>query len=270
MKALCTLLLTAGLAWATALGSYAADPPTMVNFSTERGLPFSLLVDGRPVTRPVAQQVRLDYLAPGQHQVEFNLAGLLGRNGQRVRAAVWLAEGLETSFVLTQRAGYGWQLRQVSTAALPGYGYEGQGDSYGAGYPPVAGPPTYPTGPGNYPRPAPGYPAGPAYPAPALGGGYLIPLSPTDAADLVQTLKSYPFDDKRLAVLHQALDHSYLRASELADMVRTLTFSEAQVAAAKFGYAHLADPQNFYRVLDALKFRTDADQVLKELGLTAR
>lgn len=273
MKPLYSVLLLVLLALAPPLVSQAAGPLTVVSFSVERGLPFSLLLDGRPVGRGTTSQAQLDYLVPGRHLVELGLdAGPLGRRPVRVRAAVWLSAGLETTFVLTERPGYGWQLRQVSTAALPGYGYEGQDGTYGAGdsYPAPAGPggPGRYPGSGSYPRPAPGYPAGPAYPAPALGGNFLIPLSPEDAADLVQTLKSYPFDDKRLAVLHQSLGHSYLRASELADMVHTLTFSKSQVEAAKFGYAHLADPQNFYRVLDALTFPTDADQVLKELDLT--
>lgn len=282
MKALFTFLLVSLLLVASAGPSSAAGPLAIANFSAERGVPFRLLVDGQPATRPAAQQVHLDYLAPGQHWVELSLsAGPMGRNTQRVRANVWLEEGFETNFVLTQRPGYGWQLRQVSTAALPGYGYlddQDQPASYPGTYPnpPSPAPPVYgqpggtpPVGAGQ-PLPGPGYPAGPNYPTAPGGypatGGYLV-LGGRDAADLLQTLKQYPFDDKRLPVFYQALSHAYVRADDLAAMVHTMTYSESQKKAAEYGYSHLVDPQNFHRVLDALTFPTDAPAVLSDLGL---
>jgi len=301
MKALFTYCLLGLLTLAGARPSYAAEPPAVVNFSVERNLAFSLVLDGQPVTRPTAQQVHLDNVAPGEHQVELSLAAPpRGRSGPRIQATVWLEEGLETSFVLTQRPGYGWQLRQVSTAALPGYGYEDQPGTYGqpagpdyggqpspapagpAGYPPTAGPgyptgPSYPAGPGypaggapGYPPAGGGYPAPNGYPAPSgspAPGGYLIPLGQRDAADLVQTLRQCNFDDKRLPIFYQAVGRTYVRADDLAAMVRTMTFSASQQKVAEFGYAHLADPQNFHRVLAALTFPSDAGAVLNHLGL---
>ena len=299
MKALFTYCLAGLLAFAGAHPGQAATPPVVVNFSVERGQAFSLLLDGQAVTRPTAQQVHLDNVAPGEHQVELSLATASRGRSQRVQATVWLEEGLETSFVLTQRSGYGWQLRQVSTAALPGYGYADQPGTYGQpadpgyadqpggtvatgsdGYPPTAGPaggypagtgypsPSYPPA-GSYPTPN-GYPAPGTYPAPggyATPGGYPQPLSRQDAADLVRTLRQYPFDDKRLPLFYQAVGRTYVRADDLAAMVRTLTFSESQQKAAEFGYSHLVDPQNFHRVLAALTFPTDASRVLDHLGL---
>lgn len=289
MKALFTYCLAGLLAFAGARPAQAATPPVVVNFSVERGQAFSLLLDGQAVTRPTAQQVHLDNVAPGEHQVELSLATASRGRGQRVQATVWLEEGLETSFVLTQRPGYGWQLRQVSTAALPGYGYADQPGTYGqpadpgyadqpsdnapasGGYPPTAGPAAgYPAGTGYPPAGStPGYPPG-GYPAPGnypAPGGYPQPLSRQDAADLVRTLRQYPFDDKRLPLFYQAVGRTYVRADDLAAMVRTLTFSESQQKAAEFGYTHLVDPQNFHRVLAALTFPTDASRVLDHLGL---
>jgi hypothetical protein len=261
--------------------SHAAQALAVVNFSVERGQPFSLLLDGQPVTRPTAQQVHLDNVAPGEHQVELSLGTGLRSRGPRIQAAVWLEEGLETSFVLTQRPGYGWQLRQVSTVALPGYGYQDQPGSYGqpaapgyggqpgnapvgpASYPPVAGP-GYPAGAGYPPAGAPGYPAAGSYPA---AGGYLMPLGRQDAADLVRALRQCSFDDKRLPLFYQAVERAYVRADDLAAIVRAMTYAESQQKVAEFGYSHLADPQNFHRVLAALTFPTDASRILDHLGL---
>ena len=307
MKALFTFCVASLLALAGAYQSRAATPPVVVNFSVERSQSFSLLLDGQTVTRPTAQQVHLDNVAPGAHQVELSLLTASRGRGPRVQAMVWLEEGLETSFVLTQRPGYGWQLRQVSTAALPGYGYEDQPGTYAqpadpgdtdqpsiapagpGGYPPTAGPASgYPSGSAGYPPtagPANGYPGGPGYPPagsapgypptgsyPAPGGypgpgSYLQPLSRQDAADLVRTLRQYSFDDKRLPLFYQAVGRTYVRADDLAAIVRTMTFSESQQKVAEFGYNHLVDPQNFHRVLTALTFPSDASRVLDHLGL---
>lgn len=282
MKALFTSCLASLLLLAGALPSYADEPLAVANFSVERGLSFSLALDGQPIAQATTQHIHLDTLAPGQHQVDLDLASAIrGRRGQHVRATVWLEEGLETSFVLTQRPGFGWRLRQVSTVALPGYGFDDQPGTYAqpapeapgynapsndTGYPPVAGPayPTAPTGP-SYPQVGPSYPVGPAYPGPAA-----YPAGNNDAASLVQALKQCSFDDKRLPIFYQAMSRSYVRSEDLALMVRTMTYSDSQRQVAQFGYGHLTDPQNFNRVLAALTFSTDASTVLDNLGLQRR
>lgn len=265
MKAFLTLLVTGLLAAAATLPSRAQNGPVVVDFAAERGAVFQISLDNRPLTVRPTGQLHLENLAPGQHWAEFTVLGQPGAP-LRVRAALWLEPGLATSFVLTQRPGYGLQLRQVGTAALAGYGYEGQGRTYGqpeatgpgqAGYPPyppLAGQPPYP--------PAPGYPAPEA--------GYLVPMRSADVANLAQALRRCNFDDKRLPLLYQALAQSSLRAGDLALLVRTMTFSDSQKETAKFGYAHLVDPQNFYRVLEALTFSTSANEILADLGLARR
>jgi len=280
MKALFTFCLASLLFLAGAGPSYADAPLAIANFSVERGLAFSLTLDGQALTRLSTQPVHLDTLVPGQHLVALDLAPAAGRGRrpQHVQATIWLEEGLETNFVLTQRPGFGWQLRQVSTAALPGYGYADQPGTYAqpapepaynappneAGYPPVAGAgypaaPAYPAGAGYPSRP--GYPAGaPAYPA-----GAYVPNS--DVASLIAALKQCSFDDKRLPLFYQAVGRSYVRADDLALMVRTMTYSDSQCQVAEFGYGHLSDPQNFHRVLAALTFSTDASTILDKLGL---
>jgi len=287
MNALFTSCFAALLLLLGTTPSQATPPLAVANFSVEKGLLFSLTIDGQPVPA-TTPQVHLDNIAPGPHSVELAFGtALKGRNRGRVQAEVWLEEGLETSFVLTQRPGRGWQLRQVGTLALPGYGYEDQPGTYaqpgpaandpnsaapGGAYPPTAGPPVgYPAGSG-YPT-NPGYPAGPTYGGPPVGypapGGYpAAPVANCDIAGLVQALKQCSFDDKRLPIFYQAISHAYLRSDELAQLVRTMTFSESQCQVAEFGYAHLSDPQNFHRVLAALTFSTDANTVLTKLGLS--
>lgn len=155
----------------------------------------------------------------------------------------------------------------------------------GNGYPTNPAPGTYPgspypggagqpAGPGNYPGS--GYPAAPggSYPAAPGGNGYypgnapyLQPLSPADFSGLQQALSQRPFDDERLGMVRQALGQSTVRADELALLIRTLSFDKSRIALAEFGYAHLADPQNFYRVYDALQYRSSIREVQQALGL---
>ena len=281
------LILVAATGWlafglATNSQAQPAGPPTAVNFTSERGVPFGLVLDGQLLAAPVVRALHLDYLAPGQHWAEFSVPSAAGL--QRSRVNLWLEPGLETSFVLVQRPGRPMQLQQVSQGPLlprdypawapgpddygPGQGlYGGNGNandgSYGDAYPLAV--------PGGYPSPsnAPSYPglAGPGYGTPAPGGNYLPPLNSRDAADLAQTLSRYPFDDQRLDIAHQALERSSLRSTELATLVRTLTFDKSQEELAKFGYAHVVDPQNFYRVYDAFTFPTSAWEVQQALGL---
>ncbi|WP_125917002.1 DUF4476 domain-containing protein [Hymenobacter coccineus] len=301
MKTLLTLAATSWLALGLATAGHAqpAGPPTAVNFTSERGVPFGLVLDGQLLAAPVVRALRLDYLAPGQHWAEFSVP--TGAGLQRTRVSVWLEPGLETSFVLVQRPGRPTQLRQVSRGPLlprtypawapgpddygPGQGPYGDNDSgggdYGGAYPP-AGPGGYPA-PGNtsgYPGPgnAPNYPgsgnqpnypnpAGPGYGTAAPGGNYLAPLDPRDAAELAQALSRCPFDEQRLATAHQALERSSLRANELAALVRTLSFDKSQKELAIFGYNHLVDPQNFYRVCESLTFPTSVREVQQAVGL---
>lgn len=306
MQGLRTLLATSLLLLGLLPASHAQAPdPLEAVFGVERGLPFSLRLDGQPVARLATQPVRVTAVAPGQHWVELSLPSARRGPQVAVRAQVWLEPGLSTTYMLTERPGYGWRLRQVSTVVLEGYGYEDQGPTYsqppmatapapgGYGYPAPGsypnqpapggypGPPTsggygYPA-PGTYP-PAPtpgGYPSQPGapYPGSAQPGGYsgppvaLIPMSPAESADLVRALRACSFDNRRLPLAEQALSRSYLQSEQLADIVRTMAFSDSQQQVAKLGYAHLSDPHNFHRVLSAFTFPTAASQVLDDLGL---
>jgi hypothetical protein len=144
MKTLLKLAATALLAW-VATPALAAPPPTAITIFSERGQPFSLALDGRLLTRPLARQVHLDWLAPGQHWADFSVPTAYGPP-LRFRTAVWLQPGLSTNYVLVLRP-YGPQLRQVGATVLGGPGYS---------------PGAY--APGGYPPPPSGYYGGAAIP----------------------------------------------------------------------------------------------------------
>ena len=332
MKTLRLLAATALLSWlgAATVAATPPAPPANANFVSERGVAFGLLLDGQPLTRPVARQVHVDRLAPGQHWADFSVPTPYGPP-LRFRTSVWLAPGLETSYVLVLRPS-GPRLRQVGAVPLTGPAY-GPGAGYnGGGYPPpVPGAPLG-NGPGGYygnqsnnqpypnnqpysnnqpypnnapygsypapgtggnaaPAPGPGYPGGYGTPAPGAGypggygpgtapdpngggynpnaptGGYLYPLPPAEVQNLVQALRSRPFDEERLPIVKQALTQSSVRADDLAELLTTLTFDRGRIELAEYGYAHLSDPQNFYRVYDVLRYPSSIREVQQALGL---
>ena len=100
--------------------------PANVNFTSERGVPFGLVLDGRPLTRGVARQVHVDQLMPGAHWADFTVPTPYG-GAVRFRSRVWLQPGLETSFVLVARPGWPINLQQVNAVPLYGSGYGGRG-----------------------------------------------------------------------------------------------------------------------------------------------
>jgi len=178
MKTLYKLATTALLAWLGVAPALAA-PPANLSITAERGQPFSLVLDGRLLTRPVAPQVRVGMLAPGRHWAEISLPTGYGP-AVRFRTMVWLQPGLETDYVLVMRP-YGPQLRQVGVVPLggPGYGQGGyynpgsapygpsQGGYYGQGAQPVPNQGGY--GSGTY---SPGYDPHGSYPSQDQPQGY--------------------------------------------------------------------------------------------------
>jgi hypothetical protein len=92
-------------------------------------------------------------------------------------------------------------------------------------------------------------------------------LPPADVQGLTQTLRNRSFDDERLPIAKQALAQSLVRADELAELINTLAFDRSRIELAKYGYAHLSDPQNFYRVYDVLRYASSIREVQQALGL---
>ena len=168
------LLALAGLFAAVAPALAYPPMPANVNFSSERGVPFGLVLDGRPLTRGMARQVHVDQLMPGQHWADFSVPTAYG-GAVRFRSRVWLEPGLETTFVLVTRPGQPLYLQQVGAVALyaPAYGGPGYYNNGGGRY---NSPAPYGQG-GSYGNQGsygndPNYPNGGYNTAPAPNGGY--------------------------------------------------------------------------------------------------
>ena len=270
------LLALAGLLSAAA-PALAHPPAANVNFASERGVPFGLVLDGRPLTRGVARQVHVDQLVPGQHWADFTLPTAYG-GAVRFRTRVWLEPGLETSFVLVARPGWPLDLRQVNAVALcgPGRNYDSQG--YGGHYnspnrydpAPYGGPGSYGNnsndddddddddngyGPGSNPNNGgAGY-----YPGSATSSYRTLP--PQEVNGLVQAVQQQRFESDKLNTAREGLGQSAIQTEDLKRLLQSLDFEASRVELAKFAYPHVADPQNFSRVYDVFNFETNAREV---------
>ena len=293
-------LLLAGL---SAAGAALAGPPPAanVNFASERGVPFAVVLDGQPLTRGLARQVHAERLAPGMHYADFSVPTPYG-GAVRLRSRVWLEPGLETTFVLLTRPGRPLNLRQVGAVALYGRGHYGRGrydenrgrdyddrdrgnygydgannpgsypaDPYGQRPNPNQPDPAYNQGQGGYGQPG-GYgqnqnPNG-GYPQPANGGpGYYNGreayqvMTAPDVDGLIQALSRTSFEDERLQMAKQALSQTSIQADDLGRLLKSFHFDNSRVEFAKFAYPHVADRQNFYRVYPSFDFSAHAREV---------
>jgi hypothetical protein len=276
-------LLLALACFLSAVAPVLAAPLANASFASERGVPFGLVLDGRPLTRGPVRQLRVEQLAPGLHWADFTLPAGPRGGAVRLRSKVWLEPGLETRFVLVTRAGRVPQLRQAGAVALyepgpglpaPGYGSgngqydqdgsngQGQGQ-YGqeGGYPNTPG-----TNSGQYGNStangqynnAPTYNNSPA-------GSYRV-LAPQDVDALIQAVKQRPFEATRLSMAKEALSENALYALDLQRLLRSFNFEASRVELATFAYSHVADRQNFYRVYEAFEFDSSVQEVQRATG----
>lgn len=267
------LLVLAGLLAAAAPALAHPPAPANVNFSSERGVPFGLVLDGRPLTRGVARQVHVDRLVPGQHWADFTVPMAYG-GAVRFRTRVWLEPGLETTFVLIARPGRPLDLRQVDAVALcgPGHGYGSHGYGYNNYSPSNYGGNGYGNSSNgddddddddsdygqsqgnNASNGGAGY-----YPGSASSSYRTLP--PQEVNGLVQAVQQQRFESGKLSTAREALDQRTIQSDDLKRLLQSLDLEASRVELAKFAYPHVADPQNFSRVYGAFDFDTSAREV---------
>lgn len=269
------LLLCFGLFLLAAARAEAA--PATVTFTSERGIPFTLRFDGRPLTRGAARQVYIDRLVAGAHTAEFLIPTANGR-AISYRTRIFLDPGLETSFVLLTRPGRAPELRKVAAVPLRGiYGPATPGGYYGnapGGYepggvpdygnqPPISQPGGYGSGgynngnqPGGY------YPGGSA--------GYIRLMAPQDVDALRAAVRRQSFDNDKLPLLQQALSETTIQADDLTLLMKELSFESSRLDLAKFGASRVADRQNLYRLNEGFTFSATAREFQQYLAQQQR
>jgi len=219
------LLLSVLLLW---VGAALRAAPANATFTSEWGVPFQLIFDGQPQSRLGTQVVHIDRLTPGFHWAEFLIPNGNGRV-TTLRARVVLDGGLESSYVLLARPGYGVQLRKVGQVPIRrGYSIF---DAQPSG--PVSPTPTrnYSNGPAPYATDsvAPAAPVDTYSDTAGLDSAW-EPLTKNQLNELVSWMRSAISDDARLEAAQQLLAPRTIRTDDLARLLAGLATDEARLA----------------------------------------
>lgn len=228
--------------------------PAAANFTSERGVPFLLRMDGYVLTPGSMQQVRFDRLSPGYHWTEFTIPAAYGRN-ITYRTRIFLDAGLETTYVLLTRNGFPPELRKVAAWPIRRGGYYGRGPR-----------PPYPPARPAYPEPE----YGPIYPPDERNPRYededryatsSYTMSSQEVDELLHAVQRQSFDDGKLAIIREALRETTLPSDDARRLINTISFDRNRIELAKYLYARVDDRQNFYRVYDALQYQSSIREV---------
>ncbi|MHC2991120.1 hypothetical protein OB13_05805 [Pontibacter sp. HJ8] len=205
--------------------------PTVVTFTTHRGEPFQMALDGRLINRTASNFVRMTHLRPGSHYAEFRIRGRHGvyRTGVNVLARA----GFETNYAV-RVSGRKVSLRVISEIPL---------------VPPpvvVVPAPVPPRYPDRY------EPAPPRYEEPANNCRNL--LDRYDVDRLAETMKGRDFESTRLTIAREAVRNSSILSEDLRRVLLQLEYESSRLEFAKFAYDNVCDKERFYYIYDVFQF----------------
>lgn len=212
--------------------------PTVVTFTTYKGEPFQMALDGRLINRTASNFVRITDLRPGNHYVEFRIRGRQGvyRTGINVLARA----GYEINYVVRVSG------RKVSLGVI---------NEVPLGRPPVVvvPPPASPRYPDRYDdRYGERYePVPPRY-QPDNGCRNL--LDRYDVERLEDAMKGRDFESTRLTIAREAVRNGSILAEDLRRVLLQFEFESTRLEFAKFAYDSVCDKERFYYIYDIFKF----------------
>ncbi|MFT2010390.1 DUF4476 domain-containing protein [Pontibacter sp. 13R65] len=234
------LVLLAWPVWAQA---------SALTFSTRRGEPFQMYLNGRLVN-PVAQNVvRVANLQPGQHLVEFRIRGRYGI--YRTGATVLLPTGYESTFelVVGRRSG---RVRVQKLGDVPLR-------------PPIASPVPPSQGrpggnPGDYNTPQ--LPQEPEPPLQNQDEDYCQNvITRYDFDKLLESIKAREQESTKLTIARAAIRSNSITAEDLKELLDQFGYEGSRVEFAKFAYDSVCDKERFYYVYDAFEFDTSIQEM---------
>lgn len=83
-----------------------------------------------------------------------------------------------------------------------------------------------------------------------------------DLVGMLLRMKGQPFDSDRLALGKVIVASSTLTAEQIGRLASTIDYSASQVEFLKYAFSYCADPQNYYKAIDALTFNSDKRKVM--------
>ena len=218
-----------------------------LSFTTKRGEPFLLILNGRPVNPVATNVVRVANLQPGRHYVQFRISGRYGLITSGFRITVPL--GHQTNYLVHTPSGRRGRVRlqKISVVPLPPPVASTQP------VPPQQSSPSYSdTYPGDYSTDE---------PAEKKEGFCQNMLSKYDLDKLVSTIKARESESTRIAIAREAIRKNSILSEDLKTLLEQFEYETSRLEFAKFAYDYVCDKERFYYVYDAFKFDTSIQEL---------
>ena len=209
-----------------------------LTFTTYKGEPFVMKLNGRPVNRTATNFVRIANLRPGRHTIDVKIMGRYGVYSMGTKLHV--TNGYEANYeVLTDgRRGKVW-VRLIDEVPL---------------VPPRV----------VVPQPRPNYPDRrhndyDRYDRRDNDCRNL--LGKYDLDRLTESMRSRDFESTRLTIAREAVRNGSILSEDLRRLLEQFDYETTRVEFAKFAYDYVCDKERFYYIYDIFKF----DSSVREL-----
>jgi hypothetical protein len=95
---------------------------------------------------------------------------------------------------------------------------------------------------------------------------YYNVLSPAAFDNLQHVIRNQSFDSSKLKIAKQAIAANYVRADQVLQLMRLLTFESYKLDLAKFAYQYTIDKQNYFLLYDGFTFQSSINQLARHIG----
>jgi hypothetical protein len=102
-----------------------------------------------------------------------------------------------------------------------------------------------------------------AAPQPVYAGG-----PAADFSGVLARVRQASFDRERTEVIQVALAGRQMRAEVLASLLKEYDYDSNRLSIAQYAYAWIADPHNYFCVVDALTYSSNQQSLKKFIGIT--
>lgn len=107
-------------------------------------------------------------------------------------------------------------------------------------------------------------------PAPVQGPGWCgtpvqYGMAPHTFSALMNSVAAQGFDSNRLAIAMQGVRHNGATTAQVAELMGLLSFESRRLELAKFAYAFVADPQNYFMVNDRFSFSSSVRELNRHI-----
>ncbi|HEY0090940.1 MAG TPA: DUF4476 domain-containing protein [Flavobacterium sp.] len=92
------------------------------------------------------------------------------------------------------------------------------------------------------------------------------PMSQSNFASALQTVKGQSFDDTKLKTAKQIASGNCMTATQIAEMCRLFGFEESKLDFAKFAYGTCTEPANYFKVNNVFTFSTSVDELTEYIS----